>query len=644
MPAKLWTPSAQRIDGANLTDFTKRYHPGASYPELHRASIAEPEAFWSAVWEYCAVDGKLTEPICSGGPAIADVRFFPAAELNFAANLLRGASTRIALVSIAEDGQRISWTMQQLRSEVSRVQQALASEGVGMGDRVAGIVPNTPEAIVTMLATLSLGAVWTSCSPDFGAAAIIDRFGQVEPKLVIAANSYDYNGKCFDLREKLVQVAARLPSTQRFVIFNYVKHTDLPEEMAASKWDEWLAPYLAKEPEFKQMPATAPGFILFSSGTTGKPKCIIHSTGGLLLKHLSELCLHADIKANDRLFFFTTCGWMMWNWLVSGLAVEATLVLFDGNPMYPQPDRLAKLAWQEGVTHFGASAKYFSSCEKFGVDPLTQMGIGPVRTVFSTGSPLMHESFDYLYRCWAADMHLASISGGTDICGCFVGGVPTLPVHRGEIQAPELGCDIASFNALGKAVVNEAGELVCRNAIPSMPLGFWGDHDGQRFHAAYFSKHADVWNHGDWVTLRSDGMAMVIGGRSDATLNPGGVRIGTAEIYRQVERIDSVLEAVAVSQDWEDDQRIVLFVRLDVGTQLTEGLAHQIRQAIRTGATPRHVPALIIAVADIPRTRSGKLAELAIRQVIHGKEIDNANALANPQALELYRDLPQLQG
>ncbi len=640
--AVCWQPSAQRTAQARLTEFISRFRPRESYSSLHQWSLEQPDAFWDAVWQFGDLAGDRKGPACVPGEGLRQTAFFPQSRLSYAENLLRGEDGRLALIEVCENGTRSEWTLGQLRSRAAAWRAALAAAGAGHGDRIAAVVPNCAEAIAAMLGTQALGAIWCSCSPDFGAAAIVDRFGQVAPKILIAAAGYRYGGKAIDCRPAVTQALAELPSVRRAVVLPYGGREPILDSPAAVSAEKFLAAHAGAQLAFARASMDEVGFILFSSGTTGKPKCIAHSGFGLLVKHASELLLHADVHPGDRLFFFTTCGWMMWNWLASGLAVQATLVLYDGQPMHPQPARLADLAEDEGITHFGASAKYFDACSKAGMKPAATHRLDQLRTVLSTGSPLRHETFDYLHSAWKEDLHIASISGGTDICACFMGGVPTLPVRRGEIQAAELGCDLAVFSPAGEPVVGQPGELVCRNAIPSMPVKFWADPSGARIAAAYYDRFPGVWHHGDWLTETASG-GYVIAGRSDATLNPGGVRIGTSEIYRPIEELPEIAEAAAVGQSWEGDERIILFVRLAAGSELTDDLAERMKAAIRRAASPRHVPARIVAVADLPRTRSGKIAELAIRDVVHGREVSNAAALANPDSLGLFAGLEQLQ-
>ncbi len=649
MPSPMWEPSAERIAMAGITDFTARVAAEydvdlPDYAALYAWSIAEPEGFWTAVWDHGGVIAETRgDRVLVDGGKMPGARFFPDARLNFAENLLRRRDDGTAIVFWGEDKVRRRLGYGALYDLVSRTAQALAAEGVGPGDRVAGVLPNMPEAVVAMLATTALGAIWSSASPDFGAQGVLDRFGQVEPKVLVGVDHYYYGGKTFGCTDKLVEIVAGLPSVRRTAIVPYVGDVaDAGRLVNGVSFADFTAGFAAGDIAFARQDFNHPVYILFSSGTTGVPKCITHGAGGTLLQHLKEHRLHADIRRGDRVFYFTTCGWMMWNWLVSALASEATLLLYDGSPFHPDGNVLFDLADAEGMTLFGTSAKYIDALNKHGYRPIDTHSLDTVRALTSTGSTLAPESFDYVYDAIKSDVQLASMSGGTDIVSCFALGNPVAPVWRGELQSRGLGMAVEVFDDDGRPVRGRKGELVCTAPLPSMPVGFWGDGDGRKYFDAYFSRYPNVWHHGDFVELTEhDGL--IIHGRSDATLNPGGVRIGTAEIYRQVEMLDEVLEALAIGQDWDNDVRVVLFVRLRDGVALDDALVKRIRTQISTGASPRHVPAKVIRVADIPRTKSGKITELAVRDVVHGRAVKNQEALANPEALELYEDLAELR-
>lgn len=603
-------------------------------------SIKEPNAFYACLWDFLDIVGEKGEQGVISHTDIQRVQFYPGARLNYAENLLRNPDDSLAVISHRDDGSRRTITRRELHDLVSQLVQALRKEGVGEGDRVAAIITNEIEAIAGYLAVSAIGAIWSSCSPDFGPAGASDRLCQIHPKVLLAVSSYTYSGKFIDVGPTISSVVEGC-SLKRVIVIGDAINPSL-EHLPCVLFGDWLVDFEPGEIEFNRLPFDAPLVIMFSSGTTGKPKCIVHSAMGLLLQHLKELVLHCNISKGERFFYYTTCGWMMWNWQVSGLALEAVLVTYDGNPFYPEPDRLLDLVDSEDIAIFGTSAKYIDACQNAGLAPGKTHRLEKLRLVLSTGSPLIPTSFDYIYEQWKADVQLASISGGTDICACFLGGNPLLPVYRGELQCALLGMDMDTLDDEGNSVEGAPGELVCRNAHLSMPLGFWGDTDGSRYQDAYFSRYSGLWNHGDFVEKRATG-GFVIHGRSDTTLNPGGVRIGTAEIYRQVETIDDVDECVAVGQDINGDQRVILFIILRKGCRLDEELIKRIKQQIRTGATPRHVPAMIIAVDAIPRTRSGKISEIAVRDTIHGRPIKNTTALANPECLEIYKNIPELQ-
>ena len=640
----LWEADAARKRGSALWRFAEatRLLHGAEpddYDALHGWSVREPEVFYNALWDFLDIVGKKGERAFVAGETIREARFFPDARINYTENLLRRRDDRPAIIAHRDDGTRRVLSWRELYDRVSRFAQALVGEGVGEGDRVAAIVTNDLEAIVAYLATASIGAIWSCCSPDFGPEGASDRLCQIEPKVLVAVPGYSYAGKSVDVTPA-IRAVAEGTALERIVILADAVPDALAGLPCVTEID-WLGPFGPGDIAFNRMEFDAPLAILFSSGTTGKPKCITHSAAGLLLQHKKELMLHCDIGPEDKFFYFTTCGWMMWNWQISGLAVGATLVTYDGNPSYPNPVRLIDLIDAEGLAVFGTSAKYIDACLKAGLKPRQTHRLDRLKLILSTGSPLIPTSFDYIYRDWKADVHLASISGGTDICACFLGGNPLLPVRRGELQCALLGMDIDTLDEAGNPVMGEPGELVCRNAHLSMPVKFWGDADGSRYTDAYFSRFPGLWAHGDFVEKRASG-GFVIHGRSDTTLNPGGVRIGTAEIYRQVETIDAIEEAVAVGQDIDGDQRVILFVRLRPGHALDADLEKSIRSRIRSGASPRHVPARIIAIAAIPRTRSGKISEIAVRDTIHGRSVRNTTALANPEVLELYANLAEL--
>ena len=646
MSAPLWTPSPERIARARLTAFQQYVErewavPAVDYASLYAFSIERPGDFWRSVWNFCGIIGDAGERSVINLEKMPGARFFPDARLNFTENVLRQRGHGPALVFNGEGQRQRTVSHDELRTDVARFANALRAAGIRAGDRVAGYLPNMPEAIVAALGAAAIGAVWSSCSPDFGVQGVLDRFGQIEPRILVTVDGYFYGGKTHDLRGKVAATAREISSLERIIVVPYVEETPALNDLeAATTWGEFLRDQ-SSELHCERLPFDHPLYILYSSGTTGIPKCIVHGAGGTLIQHLKEHQLHCDIQPGDRVFYFTTCGWMMWNWLVTALASEATLLLYDGSPFHPDGNVLFGFADATQMTLFGTSAKFIDAVNKAGLSPIDTHSLASVKTMTSTGSPLAPESFDFVYEKVKHDIHLASISGGTDIVSCFVGGNPTGPVWRGEIQVRALGMKVEVFDDDGRPVRGEKGELVCTMPFPSMPVGFWNDPDGRKYHAAYFETYPGVWRHGDWVEITEhDGL--VIYGRSDAVLNPGGVRIGTAEIYRQVEQLDEIVESLVIGQQWENDERVVLFVRLRDGEVLTGAVEDRIRRRIREHATPRHVPAKILQVPEIPRTKSGKIVELAVRDVVHGRDIKNREALANPEALEHFRNRVEL--
>ena len=643
MNKPLWTPSPERVAASNLSAFTKfiaeRYGVSAeNYAELHAWSCHDREQFWQAIWQFCGVVGSTQgDTILIDRDRMPGARWFPEARLNFAENLLRQRDHAIAIVFWGEEQVKSQVTWGELYAEVSRLAQALSAQGVKPGDRVAAYLPNLPGAVIGMLATASIGAVWSSCSPDFGAQGVLDRFGQIEPKVLLAVDGYFHQGKPVDVLPRVAQIAAQLPSVKKVVVVPYTRGAPALDGIAhAVSVHDFMAQYQPRDIPFERLPFDHPLYILYSSGTTGVPKCIVHGAGGTLLQHLKEHQLHTDVKPGERLFYYTTCGWMMWNWLVSGLASRATLMLYDGSPFVRRTRVLWDYAESENITIFGTAAKYIDAIAKLNLEPAVTHRLPHLKALLSTGSPLAPESFDYVYRNIKSDLHLASISGGTDIVSCFALGNPAAPVWRGEIQAPGLGLKVEVFDDAARPLRGEKGELVCSAPFPSMPLGFWNDADGSKYHAAYFDKFPGVWHHGDYLEYTEHG-GLIIYGRSDAVLNPGGVRIGTAEIYRQVEMLDEVEESIAIGQDWNNDVRVILFVRLRENLALDDTLINKIKQQIRDNTTPRHVPDKVLQVADIPRTRSGKIVELAVRNAVHNLPVRNSEALANPEALQWFR-------
>jgi acetoacetyl-CoA synthetase len=649
MKKPLWIPDQARRTKANMNIFfqlaNEKFAQNISdYDALYRWSVENIADFWQLMWEFGGVIASSPyTKVVKDFDDMFNSEWFEGARLNFAENLLRYRDGQTALIFKGEAAPPRRMTYSELYDEVARLSHALRDCGVTAGDRVAGFMPNMIETVVAMLATASIGAIWSSCSPDFGFQGAMDRFGQIQPKVLFCANGYSYNGKNFDSLDKVRQITEEIHAIEKVVVVPYTEAAPQPGNIrGALLYSEFLAKDAAQGISFNQLPFEHPLYIMYSSGTTGVPKCIVHGAGGTLLQHLKELILHTDLRRDDTIFYFTTCGWMMWNWLVSSLAVGATLVLFDGSPFYPAPDALFQLAQDEKITVFGTSARYLASAEQAGVHTKEKYDLSPLKTILSTGSPLAPESFRYVYRDIKQDVCLSSISGGTDIISCFALGNPTGSVYESELQCRGLGMKVQVFNASGRPVTGEKGELVCTAPFPSMPVFFWNDPDDKKYLSTYFETYKNVWYHGDYVELTETG-GMIFYGRSDATLNPGGVRIGTAEIYRQLEVFPEVLDSVVVGQEWRNDERVVLFVRLAPGTGLSEELKDRIKAVIRRNNTPRHVPEKILAVDDIPYTINGKKVELAVRKIIHGQEVNNREALANPQALELYRNLPELR-
>jgi acetoacetyl-CoA synthetase len=643
--AALWQPRPEQIAATRMAGLMGETGH-TRYADLWQWSVDQPEAFWSKLWDFCGVIGEKGHEILVDGNKMPGARWFPQASLNFAENLLQIRDDSDAVVFWGEDKVKRHLSRAELYAEVARFQQFLIAAGVGEGDRVAGFLPNLPETLVAMLAVTSLGAIWSSASPDFGVQGVLDRFGQIEPKVLICVDGYWYNGKQVDCLEKNAEVVAKMPTLLKTVVVPYLSATpNLSQIPHAVCWNDIATVHTQKTAIFKRVAFNHPLFIMFSSGTTGVPKCIVHCHGGVLLQHLKEHQLHSDVRPGDRLFYFTTCGWMMWNWLVSGLACGATLLLYDGSPFAVKGKILFDYAAAEKMTHFGTSAKFIDAAAKLGLQPGKTHDLSALRAMFSTGSPLSPEGFDWVYREIKQDILLASISGGTDIVSCFVLGNPVLPVYRGEIQCRGLGMAVDVFDDTGQPVRSEKGELVCTKPFPAMPVGFWNDPDASKYRAAYFERFDNIWCHGDFSEITTHDGAIIYG-RSDATLNPGGVRIGTAEIYRQVEQLPEILESLVIGQDWppgtHDDVRVVLFVKLQEGLALDAGLIERIKKQIKLNTTPRHVPAKVVQVMDIPRTKSGKIVELAVRNVVHDQPIKNIEALANPEALAFFRGRSEL--
>lgn len=649
MSKRLWQPSPATISDANITAFRLNAEAEFNlslpdYRALHQWSVDHPNQFWPALWSFCGVVSQARgETVLVDEHKMPGAKWFPDARLNYAENLLQKTGLQPAIIFRAEDSvsRTVSWDS--LRNQVASVAEFLRSCGVVAGDRVVGFMPNIPETVIAMLATASIGAVWSSSSPDFGVRGVLDRFGQIDPKVLFTTDGYYYGGKFHDSLAKVEEFLVELPSVEKVVIVpfsNPSDDVDFPVENAIS-YQRVLSHHSNASLQFTQLPFDHPLYVMYSSGTTGVPKCIVHSAGGALLQHLKEMQLHCDLREDDRLFYFTTCGWMMWNWLVSGLAAGATIMLYDGSPFHPSGNVVFDFAEEQNMNILGTSAKFIDAISKAGIKPKETHDLSSVKAILSTGSTLSPEGFEYVYRCVKSDVCLSSVSGGTDILGCFVGGNPTLPVYQGELQCRMLGMAVEVFDDDGRSLTDSKGELVCTKPFPSMPIGFWNDDDGSRYHDAYFSRFENVWCHGDFVALtENDGL--IIYGRSDTVLNPGGVRIGTAEIYRQVEQFDEIQESLVIGQNWDSDTRVVLFVKLQGEATLDDDLVDRIKLRVRANCTPRHVPAKIVAVTDIPRTKSGKIVELAVRNVVHGEEVKNKEALANPEALDHFANIAEL--
>lgn len=649
MKEPLWRPSEERIRNSNMTRFIefvnrkygKQFH---AYDELYQWSIDNIPDFWECTWEFGEIKASQGYDIVVDDlKKMPGARWFIGAKLNFAENLLRYRDNRVALIFKGEVQEVIKMTYAELYDSVARLAKPMRDIGISKGDRVVGFMPNMIETVIAILAATSIGAIWSSCSPDFGIKGVLDRFGQIEPKVLLTADGYYFRGKKYDSLERIVGILKELPSIKKVVVIPYTeKKPNIAHVPNSILYEDFISKQRGLEIEFEQVPFEHPLYIMYSSGTTGLPKCMVQSVGGVLVHHLKELKLHTDLKREDTIFYFTTCGWMMWNWLVSSLALGASVVLYDGSPFYPDPGALWKLAQDEQITIFGTSARYIAAIEKEGVKPGRDYNLSRLRTILSTGSPLAVESFHYVYQEVKKDVQLASISGGTDLNGCFALGNPIGSVYAGELQCRGLGMKVQAFDANGKSVINQRGELVCTAPFPSMPIYFWDDPDNKKYLKAYFEKYPNVWTHGDYIEITNTG-GVVIYGRSDATLNPGGVRIGTAEIYRQVETLPEIIDSIVVGQNWQNDVQVILFVKLAKGVELTENLKNKIKKTIRENTSPRHVPAKIIAVKDIPYTINMKKVELAVKNVIHGEPVLNKDALANPESLDLYKDLPELQ-
>ena len=645
----VWTPSQKQIDRSQMTKFIKyvnlSHHLSLkNYDDLYSWSIQDIPSFWESVWEFCEV--KYSTPyseIVDDTSKMPGAKWFTGSQLNYAENLLRFKDSKPAIIFKGENQNPSILTYHDLNEEVKKVAYALRNMGIVKGDRVAGFIPNMPEAVIAMLASASIGAIWSSSSPDFGIKGVLDRFAQIEPKVLFAADGYFYNGKRFNSLDKLEGILKALPSIENVVIVPYTRHqADISSIQNAIHYKDFLPVCKVPEINFEQLPFDHPLYIMYSSGTTGLPKSIVHGAGGTLIQHLKELCLHTDLTRDDTIIYFTTCGWMMWNWLVSSLAIGATIVLYDGSPFHPDSGAMWKMAQDFKITVFGTSAKFIASSQSIGEKPKEKYMLNELKTILSTGSPLIEENYDFVYENIKEDVQLSSISGGTDIISCFALGNPILPVHRGELQCRGLGMDVQSFDSDGNLVINKKGELVCASSFPSMPVYFWNDPDGTKYQQAYFNTYPGVWHHGDYIMINNLG-GIKIFGRSDATLNPGGIRIGTAEIYRIVENFPEVTDSLVVGQKWGDDERVILFVKLTEDTSLHHEFIQKIKKTIRSECSPRHVPKKIIEIADIPYTINGKKVEIAVKKIIHGEDVPNRDALANPESLQFYQNLPDLQ-
>ena len=643
----LWTPTQDQVNASQMEAFRDQVNSRfnidlKNYFDLYEWSISNISDFWKAVWGFMAIEFSADyKQVVDDDSKMPGAQWFNGVKMNFAENLLRIRSEKPAIHFKGEGQEVRTLSYYELFDEVEKLASALRKIGIQQGDRIAGFMPNMPETIIAMLAAASIGAIWSSSSPDFGIKGVLDRFTQIEPKVLFAANGYYYNGKKFDSLEKLNSILNQLPSVDRVVVAPYTKsNPDISSVKNGILWDNFVDSNPSPL-QFEQLPFQHPLYIMYSSGTTGLPKSIVHGAGGTLIQHLKELRLHGNIYQDDTIFYFTTCGWMMWNWLVSNLAIGAAIVLYDGSPFEPNANAMWDMVDELGITHFGTSAKYIDACKQKELNPIKTHSLESMRTIFSTGSPLVEESFDYVYNHIKKQVQLASISGGTDIISCFAGGNPTLPVYRGELQSISLGMDVAAYNPEGNSIQNEKGELVCRKAFPSMPIHFWNDPNGEKYHEAYFDVLPGIWYHGDYIEINDHGGVQIFG-RSDATLNPGGVRIGTAEIYRVIDTFDEVEDSLVVGQKWEDDERVILFVKLNKKCSFTENLTKQIKQSIRNNCSPRHVPAIVLETKDIPYTINGKKVEIAVKKIIHGDTVTNKDALANPESLDLYQNLNEL--